>query len=280
MPRTLIHSLPLLILGLCLAAPVYSAGEQPPLTWYVVELIIFAHNTTDTQADEIWPQPAIDEQAWAQAVPVETLGNEMLKKVAGPQSQFSLLPQTDDQLAREAAAIERAQRYFLLAHVAWRQPGLAREQAVALRITRRKAKAATESVEVIKGLSVGQDRVPMDAGGKAGVASFDGVELDGPVRLILSRYLHFEADLVYVQPNPAYAAALSGEISQTVEAALIPASEPATAPVSNAPNVLYHLHESRRMRSNELHYLDHPKLGLIVKVTPYVSPVAAAPAAN
>ena len=29
------------------------------------------------------------------------------------------------------------------------------------------------------------------------------------------------------------------------------------------------LRESRRMRSNELHYLDHPALGVITKISPY-----------
>ena len=36
-----------------------------------------------------------------------------------------------------------------------------------------------------------------------------------------------------------------------------------------APKTAYfELNESRRMRSKELHYLDHPAMGIIVKVTP------------
>ncbi|MFV2091051.1 MAG: CsiV family protein [Pseudomonadales bacterium] len=30
--------------------------------------------------------------------------------------------------------------------------------------------------------------------------------------------------------------------------------------------------ESRRMRSTEIHYLDHPKLGLVVRIDPVVIP--------
>jgi len=33
------------------------------------------------------------------------------------------------------------------------------------------------------------------------------------------------------------------------------------------------LRQKRRMRSNELHYLDHPLMGLLVKVTPYERPL-------
>ncbi len=32
------------------------------------------------------------------------------------------------------------------------------------------------------------------------------------------------------------------------------------------------LHESRRMRSGELHYLDHPKLGILVRIDPVQIP--------
>jgi len=32
------------------------------------------------------------------------------------------------------------------------------------------------------------------------------------------------------------------------------------------------MRQSRRMRSGELHYIDHPKLGLLIKVTPYPAP--------
>jgi len=31
----------------------------------------------------------------------------------------------------------------------------------------------------------------------------------------------------------------------------------------------YRLYETRRMRSKEIHYFDHPMMGIVVKVTPY-----------
>jgi hypothetical protein len=34
---------------------------------------------------------------------------------------------------------------------------------------------------------------------------------------------------------------------------------------------VYRLQQSRRMRSNEVHYLDHPLFGIIVQVTPYIT---------
>lgn len=38
------------------------------------------------------------------------------------------------------------------------------------------------------------------------------------------------------------------------------------------PRRIYTLEQRRRMRSNELHYLDHPRLGLLIKILPYEVP--------
>ena len=39
----------------------------------------------------------------------------------------------------------------------------------------------------------------------------------------------------------------------------------------------YRLHETRRMRSKEIHFFDHPMFGIIVKVTPYELPAPPEP---
>ena len=42
------------------------------------------------------------------------------------------------------------------------------------------------------------------------------------------------------------------------------------------PNKVYLMKQSRQMRSNEFHYLDHPALGLIISVKPYDAPSSQA----
>ncbi|MFA7593929.1 MAG: CsiV family protein [Thiohalobacteraceae bacterium] len=67
-------------------------------------------------------------------------------------------------------------------------------------------------------------------------AAADGQPLlDGTISLALSRYLHLNADLIYADPSVG-------------------------TPVA--------LREVRRMRSGELHYLDHPRFGVLVQVDP------------
>ncbi len=68
-------------------------------------------------------------------------------------------------------------------------------------------------------------------------------KLNGTARLHLSRFLHLQLDLRLASAN-----------SSVLEA--------------SAP---YHLLESRRMRSGDLHFFDHPKFGAVVRIDPIES---------
>lgn len=68
--------------------------------------------------------------------------------------------------------------------------------------------------------------------------------LSGVVKVGLSRYLHLDVNLLYRKEL------------KTESADMAPAFE------------TFHLSESRRMRSRETHYLDHPMFGVIALITP------------
>ncbi len=75
------------------------------------------------------------------------------------------------------------------------------------------------------------------------VSPYDRLLLNGTLTLSRSRYLHFTADLVYDDP---------------------------------ATGVSTRMRETRRMRSNELHYLDNPRIGILVRAIPY-EPIQSEP---
>ena len=80
-------------------------------------------------------------------------------------------------------------------------------------------------------------------------------ELEGSVSVTLGRFLHFAAQ-VWLRQAPADARA-------------------APNPCSNRDTAGYVLlSESRRMRPGELHYLDHPWLGILVLIEPVEAPDA------
>lgn len=61
--------------------------------------------------------------------------------------------------------------------------------------------------------------------------------VDGTVRLLAGHYLHLDADLAYTQA------------------------------LAEGSRISYRLHENRRMRRDELHHLDSPRLGILARVT-------------
>ena len=84
----------------------------------------------------------------------------------------------------------------------------------------------------------------------------------GAVRLHLSRFLHINANIAYRAP-------------------LAPPSPPSATPGEGALSELilpqrYALRAQRRVRSGEVHYLDHPAFGLLVLVTPQPVPPPSA----
>ena len=87
-------------------------------------------------------------------------------------------------------------------------------------------------------------------------------QLEGTLGITLGRYLHFRAQLVYREPG-------FGQAPVALPHAVEPAAPP-SLPREVAGYMV--LDESRRMRSEEVHYLDHPKLGIIVRVDPVEIP--------
>ena len=73
--------------------------------------------------------------------------------------------------------------------------------------------------------------------------------VQGTVKVSLERYLHVEVDLLYSRPET--------EATATPDATL-------TRPT---PPIQFRLAAERRMRSRELHYIDHPLFGVLVRIT-------------
>ncbi|MDT8452185.1 MAG: CsiV family protein [Gammaproteobacteria bacterium] len=73
--------------------------------------------------------------------------------------------------------------------------------------------------------------------------------LQGTLKLILGRYLHLHTDLLYKRPkqtDDSTSATLHGRSSYDE----------------------FEIKSQRKMRSNELHYIDHPLIGILVLVSP------------
>lgn len=70
------------------------------------------------------------------------------------------------------------------------------------------------------------------------VAAINPAELEGTIRFFMSRHLHLNVDLLYRDVT------------------------------AEAGNVVYRLNEQRKLKTQETHYFDHPRIGVLVRVMP------------
>jgi len=225
------------------------ALAQSP-TWFTVEVVVFAQESPAAVASEVWPleppAPSL-EGAIELTGPGEPTGEPSTAAGSRPGARaFRVLGRKSRQLAGVVRRLARSGRYQPLLHVAWRQPGFSRSRAPAVHLDSNAL-----------GSPIARRR------GRDEEARARAPRVDGTLRVYRARYLHVDADLVYrprsMLASPA-AATTPAEI--TGETAPAGASEPTA----------FRLHQSRRMRSGELHYLDHPLFGVLVRITRYQAP--------
>ncbi len=212
-----------------------SAGEK----WYQVEVLVFERRGSSVLGEESWdPNPGHPpiEASIALIAP-----GESPLEGPGPHA-FRILSEDALVLNKVRGHLYNSSETTPILHVGWRQPGVGKDDAqwVNLYLPPRDAgtagnllgQAQREGVETPS--AQGQPAlIPLDALQEPMVSP---PVLDGTVRVHLARYLHAEVDLVYHRDDVEFP---------------------------------FRLATSRRMRSGELHYLDHPVFGVLIKVVPY-----------
>ena len=136
-------------------------------------------------------------------------------------------------LAEHAEQIKKSANYRLLSHISWRQPGLDNATARGIRVF------AGRGLKIhLPGNYREYDKfVPVTA-----TPAFDGesreistTTVSGTIKVRLGRFLHLDSRLVFTDTNARRS---------------------------------YRLDHSRKMRSRELHYIDNPRFGFLVRIIP------------
>ena len=165
------------------------------LSWYEVEVIVFAENQPQKAVEEDIPLPAPEDEQIVSLKPA-AIRTEFPR-------EFQRISPRDLRLGQELARLKRSERYTPLLHIGWYQPGYSRSKARAVHLLNLEK------------------------------------SLDGTVKLARERYLHLFVDLLYYDRE---ASSWGSKRSK--------------------------LREHRRMRSRELHYIDHPRFGILVQAIP------------
>jgi len=224
-----------------------AAVYQEEIRYYDIEILLFENIKPNPTNTETWPSSLEFE------VPEDSLfiGSPYPGQIPAeynPRFTFKPIKTSTYQLQEEDKRLTEHDNYRVLYHRSWRQPGMDKEKAISVKIQRDIPRlslpvSATEddtttSPEIFEYNRIINERLPKTN------------NLQGLIKITLSRYLHIQTDIQYTQ----YIAEDDSENSGASFAKIKPQ--------------VYQLKQTRKMRSKELHYLDNPKLGLLVYITP------------
>lgn len=200
---------------LCLAALAAPAGAE---TMYDVEVIVFEQPRERFSGDERW-QPDVTIPRLDRAVAFGADGQAEPVLTADVPGDFQQLGRDEYRLDDERRRLEEASDYEVLAHEAWRQPGVAPEESVGVRLRAgdpisvdrpTAADGPTAAPLRIESIVAGARADPaphtdppealeplIAAGLLPGRHQVNPHPLDGTVRIEVRRYLHVHADLHY-----------------------------------------------------------------------------------
>ena len=227
---------------------------------YDVEIIIFENSRGPISNTNYWkPEILVPNLSNTLAFPEDEAAEGHPSAPSSASEQQFLKLQSDTYfLNAQKEALSRSSRYNVLTHLRWRQPGLAKANALPLRIKTgtpfplyllsQPDHSLSTTTKHGESFFFARDRQPElpDL-----LSPVRGYPLDGSVTIYLGRYLHIVTDLILTLPAPDN----------------LPVSiETNQEPGARLGKQSYRLNIHRRMRSKEIHYLDHPKFGLIVYI--------------
>ncbi len=262
-----------LLLGL-ITLPTW-AQEQKPERWYEVEIILFEQLNPVALESERWPLDIIEPDLDGS---IELLHTPPEPESAQAQTDdmpvpYLILPPEQYQLSKAYLKLLNSDNYLPYVHVAWRQVIPPREKADRIFIHDQLNTAIDENTRVIEVQPRTDDmfiETPLEFSPPAHT-------LSGVLSIGLGRYIHVEADLLLYKPELATTVEQELNLPPVVDDFQLPAQftdEHVFAPVTEEIEIpkFFRIQGNMRMPSTEVHYLDHPLVGMLILFTPYALP--------
>ena len=261
------------LLGLILVVSIQAhAATEDEIRYYDVEVVIFKNNLGPKGQEYILPNSSPRKDG-------EILDLSSSASIeAAREKSYEIIPIEEMRLTETVLRIVNSTRYSLLAHVAWRQPGLEKDQALPIWIKGGRI-FGEEFISIDNQIDI-ELLAKTEYLGSKNDSAFSTIEspdtqdseyesdtslyeLEGKITIGLSRYLHTYADLVLRKPRLT--------IDPSIEVSGLEQSVIENLPDTRILNN-HSLKERRRMRSNKLHYLDNPEFSMLILITPYEAP--------
>jgi hypothetical protein len=277
------YLLPLLLSGLLSTSSQVAISDEHEIRFYEVEVIIFKNDKGPKSQEYILPvsSPRMDDEMLDLS--------SVLSIEAATEKSWGIIPQGELKLSQEVISIVNSQRFSLLAHAGWRQPGLDKDQAMSVWIKGGRLygdEYISIDNQIDLELMIEKELLAVEAAAESGELDQSAIdlleaeqaelddtatdtasglyELEGKITIVLARYLHTFADLVLRKPR------LSIEDSALEHTDINQLAEDIQSDTRILNN--HSLKERRRMRSNKLHYLDSPEFSMLILITPYEAP--------
>lgn len=235
----------------------------PNNRWYEIELVVFENKGFKRNPTEPWiADPGTPSRDRA----IFLVDQKTYQNMGGnPDNLYVALDSNSLKLKDSQQKLFQSKHYEPLIHVAWRQPVVARNASRPVYLR------SAASVPGTLGKNPSQNSEPIP-------------KVEGSIRASLSRYLHVEFDLVFADPNPIYdpnvvpalnAGDATGNVSTPAGFQPLPPASAANLKANpkgmdmrTLPVIKYRLVTLRRMKSKELHYIDHPRFGALIVINP------------
>lgn len=198
--------------------------------YYDIEMIIFESLDERAKLSESWKHE-IEMDIPPLAVELGQPYPGPIPREFDPKLAYKLLSSNQFQLQEEAKLLTESRNYRILLHTGWRQPGMSEKTVLPVHINQSAVNSETQT----------------------------RTSLNGYIKIILSRYLHADINLAYTTNIPLATTATPARILNNDYLTTIDLPKP----------IVYLLKQTRKMRSKEVHYIDHPVLGVLVLATPY-----------
>ena len=225
------------------------------MRYYDVEVVVIENLDENQRASENWPLQVnltLPEKIITLGQPFD---KEWLPKDVDLRESYKLLDSSHYQLNPEVEKIDESKTQRVIFHTAWRQPGLDKKQALPIYFKHEvPAPPVLEEQELTENNS--ENETASELPNTPSI-------LEGILRVTLARYLHLEAELVYRKKLPELAKSdnpFEALDNENIRNEL------------QQHGVIHFKQIRRRIRSKELHYLDHPVLGLLIHITQYEIP--------
>lgn len=243
-----------------------------PESRYQIELLIFAYVKTGEENSEVWrnlTRPSFDEYFTPIQIDENTNNSQgLLPNLPTPAPRIFLDTEKAG-LSEFKGMIKKMEingQYRILKHLLWQQAVLPEEAQDFIYIRGGNNYPFEDHLADMAASKPMNGRLELP---EQNLKALGQHELEGIIRIHLSRFLHIRSDLWFTQ----YAQNDAGQCKMNDAPDVFGGINQALPPnLSYTPLLNFRLNQNRRLRSHELHYLDHPRFGLLIKFTP-VKPI-------